>query len=169
MLSGCSRELKLSLLRYCHTKVSCPRHLTQPFLRSIYYSGLGLHCLPRPIGLSHYLSHVMRKSVYAICMYNISTYYSVNFKTLAWVSVAEQAGLSLTWSETLKTGFLVTCLERDTCGNLLVISPFQWPFLTRTASIQKKFSTFFFPFFMRYFLFQIMTSKWDREKIELFQ
>ena len=32
-----------------------------------------------------------------------------NFKTLA-ISVAEQAGLSLTWSETPKTGFLVTRL-----------------------------------------------------------
>ena len=67
-----------------------------------------------PIPLKH-LSHLnMRKPVvvvfYMRVSYNFSTYQIRNFET-----VAEQPGLSRTWSEALDTGFLTTrliCVNR---------------------------------------------------------
>ena len=80
------------------------------------------------------MSHVMRKAVYAICeqqrrrsacasaQSDLSTFVvhcldsmiplvSIpKISSLYLASVAAQAGLSLTWSETPKTGFLVTRL-----------------------------------------------------------
>ena len=86
--------------------------------------------------LNNSMSHIMRKPVYAICkqqmlrsacasmqsdqclccllprQYNVSSFYIFNFMALSgfsWLSLAslaEQAGLSLTWSKTLKTGFM---------------------------------------------------------------
>ena len=81
------------------------------------------------------LSHIMRKSVFVTCeqqrcrsacvsaqsdqclccsllrRYNIVyTSYIQNFKTLV-RPLAQQSGLSLTWSQTPKTGFLVTRLK----------------------------------------------------------
>ena len=47
--------------------------------------------------------------------YGISSIYISNFMTLA--TLAEQTGLSLTWSKTLKTGFLVT---RLIWGNFII-------------------------------------------------
>ena len=87
-------------------------------------SDLGLNCLPR----SH-LSHIIRKPVYAIYANNNDADQLVHPRSLisafvfrcldsiplvsiskiaSLTSVAAQAGLSLPWSQTLKTGFLVT-------------------------------------------------------------
>ena len=80
-------------------------------------------------------SHIMRKPVFAICeqqrrrsictsiqsdqrlCYSLLSILPL-VSSLLLVSVAEQAGLSLTWSETPKTGFLVTgslyiCIQAD--------------------------------------------------------
>ena len=72
----------------------------------------------------YHLSHVMRKPVYAIChskqsdqrlycsllrWYNTSSSKS-EISNFYLASVAAQAGLCLTWSQTPKTGFLVTRL-----------------------------------------------------------
>ena len=80
-----------------------------------------------------YLSHVMRKPVYAICEQQrrrsacasaqsdqrfvvryldsiLSLLATAEISRLWLASVAEQACLSLTWSQTPKTGFLVTRL-----------------------------------------------------------
>ena len=76
------------------------------------------------------LSHVMRKLVYAICEQQrrslISAFVvccldsTVSLLAIAeisrpyLVSSAEQAGLTLTWSQTPKTGFLMTWLLKCT-------------------------------------------------------
>ena len=73
-----------------------------------------------------YISHVMRKPVYAIreqhpcslistfvfcCLDSIIPLVSISkISSLYIASLAVQAGLSLTWSETPKTGFLMTGL-----------------------------------------------------------
>ena len=73
------------------------------------------------------LSHVMRKPVYAICeqqRYSLISTFIVNCldsiislvsisenSSLSLAAVAGQASLCLTWSQTLKTGFLVTRLN----------------------------------------------------------
>ena len=73
------------------------------------------------------LCHVRRRSACAsaqsnqhVCcsllrQYDIFSIYISNFMTLA--TLAEQTGLSLTWSKTLKTGFLVT---RLIWGNFII-------------------------------------------------
>ena len=66
-----------------------------------------------------YMNHVMRKPVLAICEQQPDLHLCCSLLTilakskisrLYLVSVAEQTSLSLTWSETPKTGFLVTRL-----------------------------------------------------------
>ena len=71
------------------------------------------------------MSHVMRKPDYAICEQQrrrsdyvvrwldsiISLLAKAEISRPYLVSVAEQSGLSLTWSQTPKTGFLVTWLK----------------------------------------------------------
>ena len=115
----------------------CQGHIGQIADRSLAHIFLLKHCfcLLKFLFLcwylvNLYLSHVIRKPVFAMCgqqrrtsacasiqsdqclccslprYYNTSTYYSRNFKTLI-ASLAEQAGLSLPWSQTPKTGFLV--------------------------------------------------------------
>ena len=90
------------------------------------------------------MSHIMRKLVFAtyeqqrrrsacassqsdqrLCYSllrqdNICSFYMQNLKPVA-SSIAEEAGLSLTWSQILKTGFLVTqlLLEQETVNLLL--------------------------------------------------
>ena len=108
-------------------KNSCMQTSVDPdeMLRSTA-SDLGLNCLPR----SH-LSHIIRKPVYAIyannnnadqlahpgslisafvfrCLDSIPLVSISKIASLYLTSVAAQAGLSLPWSQTLKTGFLVT-------------------------------------------------------------
>ena len=93
------------------------------------------------------MSHVMRKPVYAICVQqrrrsvcasaqsdqrlcfrfldSIIPLLSISeIPSLYLASVAEQAGLSLSWSQTPKTGFLLTRLElmfhsQCLCSNLV--------------------------------------------------
>ena len=84
-----------------------------------------------------YMSRVMRKPVYAKCQQHLRSLISAfvvrfldgiihqvsisEISSLYLASVAEQAGLSLPWSQTLKTGFLATrlilCLELANCEN----------------------------------------------------
>ena len=82
---------------------------------------------PRSRDRTFDMSHIMRKPVYAICRQQrhslISTFVvrcldstaslvSISeISSLYLASVAVQAGLCLTWSQTLKTGFLVTRLK----------------------------------------------------------
>ena len=96
--------------------------------------GFSLYC--HRIPTLDYLSHVMKKHVLVICKQQrcrsacicaqsdhlISTIVvryldsiipilaKSKISRLQFISVDEQAGLSLTWSETLKTGFLMTWL-----------------------------------------------------------
>ena len=70
----------------------------------------------------------MRKPIYAICEQQrrrsacVSAQSISEFSSLYLVSVAAQPGLSLTWSQTPKTGFLVTRLKSQRTYKLTVQS-----------------------------------------------
>ena len=87
-------------LRYCNI-LFWNKHQNWKLYNSVYFSKSYIHLH------SLQMSHIMRKPVLAICSI-IPILAKSKLSRLWLVSVVEQAGLSLTWSQTPKTGFLVT-------------------------------------------------------------
>ena len=106
----CVQKLRSACLSVYKNKLSksssCP-------LNSKIYSRL----LHKARNIQSYMSHVMRKPVNAIskqqrhrsaCLHSTKhTFAKFKISRLQLVSVAEQAGLGLTWSQTPKTGFFM--------------------------------------------------------------
>ena len=115
------------------------------------------------------LSHVMRKPVYAVCEQQrrrsacasaqsdqrlyfrcldsmIPLVSTSEISSLHLVSVAAQAGLCLTWSQTTKTGFLVTRRNYKSCLKFLMILLGLVVSVKMTGILQiKKYINSFFP------------------------